>query len=87
MDGLLALRLFQNDYITSFKFKNLIFFCSNFEYYFEWLVPKAICDKSGGTEKPCSHQGVSERTKHIKNFYSSTAFFSKVELPRVQFSF
>jgi len=52
MEGSLALRLFQNDYITSFKFKKLnIFFCSyKFEFYFEWLALKATGYKIGGDE-------------------------------------
>jgi len=49
MDGPLALRLFQNDFITSFKFK-IFLFCSNFEYYFEWLAPKATGDENGSDE-------------------------------------
>jgi len=54
VDGPLALRLFQNDYITSFKFKKLNIFCSNFEYYFEWLATKTTGNESGGAEKSCS---------------------------------
>jgi len=50
MGGPLALRLFQNDYITSFKFKKLNSFCFNFEYYFEWLAPKAAGHESGGVK-------------------------------------
>jgi len=46
-----ALRLFKNDYITSFKFKKIIFFLFQFQIFFKWLAPKATGgDKSGGDE-------------------------------------
>jgi len=57
------LRLFQNDYITSSKLEKIIFFCSNFEYFFKLLAPKATGaksggDESGGAEKSCSLQPI-----------------------------
>jgi len=71
MDGPLALRLFQNDYITSFKFKNLIFFCSNFEYYFEWLAPKAIGDESGDDENDGAEVAAPKSHVHVTRTYNT----------------
>jgi len=47
IDGPLVLKLFQNDYITSFKFNKILFFAPISNILFEWLAPKVTSDKSG----------------------------------------
>jgi len=74
MSGSLALRLFQNDnqYITSFRFKKIIFFCSNFKYFVEWLAPKATYDKSSGAEVAAQKSPVPKVATAIEKLNSRT---------------